>query len=187
MSSYLGKWVIETEDGFETINVLEIDGSVARAVNKNIPLSELGTKYKRPEQIMPNPFTDVKVNMPGLVNKTDPKPSEETEIKEDNTVDNGFESLGKSVEVKQPLQASIKLQDPESQLIQSAIEIGNGTSELTIESILHLNFDFNKIKIIVDSMGIDKDKAAEIIFESIKNDQDLIFESIKSSIIRNLK
>lgn len=190
-NKYLGNWVVENGDGFETFNVIEIDGQIARAVNKNIPLSELGTKYKRPDEVMPNPFLNTKVGMPEITRKPDPviNKMESQEISVDPLSEaTSLVQHSKPAQTPTPTPEKIKLelQDPEEQLILNAIQLSKSSSTLKLNLNVELSFDFDKIKFIAESMEIDGSKVVNAMLNYLGKDTEYIFNAVKADLSNRL-
>lgn len=182
---YLGKWYKENADeGFDEINILEIEGDIARANNKNYSLAELKRSWKRANEIAADPFSMQQNVIPNEL-KSQPQ---ENIVARQNEQYPALGDVGKTV-TKTVEQSKVLLNGSAShQFIRSAIALTSADekSELNVNVTFELPCSIEKIKTIAQQFNVKDSVVSEVLIEYMNVDQQSILTKISDAIANSL-
>lgn len=179
-SPHLGKWYKKnkkTED-FDEINVIEVDGDIARTIGKNYSVLELQRSgWIRKEALAPDPFAIVKIDEI-ITDKSIIVPKNESvdTIKSNNVVE----------QQTQPIASRRLNVSQEQQFIIDALKLSNDKSTISFNIEVDVNYDIEKIAKLANMMSIPNNVVAEILSEDVIESKTAIHDAISTSIIDKL-
>ena len=173
----LGFWYYaDTAESFKEINVVQIsnDGTVAHAIGGNISASELGTKYKRKDDLTSSPYAAVNLDMPKeLV-------SEEAiaENAEQETFSQAL-PVHSNVHTSKPIVTTNHVVgSPEEEMLKAALKLTKVNSTETVTIDVQLSFDKEAIARLITSFDISKTSAKAILGPVVKSDIEKAISSV---------
>ena len=173
----LGFWYYaDTAESFKEINVVQIsnDGTVAHAIGGNIAVSELGTKYKRKDELTSSPYAAVNLDMPKeLV-------SEEavTESVAQETFSQPLTAHSNVHTSKPIVTTNHVVGSPEEEMLKAALKLTKVNSTETVTIDVPLSFDKEAIARLITSFDISKASAKAILGPVVKSDIEKAISSV---------
>lgn len=169
-----GSWYLPDGDSFKEIKVIEVEGDIARAVGLNVPISELGTKYKRKEDLTDNPFASP-IGLP-------------KELVADDFVGQQPQSTAvfqESTEIAHShnMSASSIAGSPEEEMLKAAIKLTKEKSTETLKLNVELSFDAAAIAKLLQNFEISSTIARNVLTPIIKAD---IEKAVSSQVVNNI-
>lgn len=172
----LGFWYYaDTAESFKEINVAEIssDGTVAHAIGCNVAVSELGTKYKRKDELTSSPYAAVNLDMPKEL------------VSEDDVTEAVTEAVSQPLTTQPNIHTSKPIVStnhvvgsPEEEMLKAALKLTKVNSVETVSIDVHLSFDKEAIAQLIASFDISTISAKSILGPVVKADIEKAISSI---------
>jgi len=195
-----GQWSKKTNTGgTEVIYVIEIDGNMAKAVGKNIPVDELKSNWTKVNDDFGDPFKSMS-GMQGMdrdLIREQKDTIEPPEVKATKVDDVGqpkplVDDLGQP-EAK--VYEETKPEEPQPisgkhKFIHDAIkmqESKNKQSKLSLNFELVIPCDINKLKIVANSMDIEYEVVSDVIMELLQGQTEDFFNQVSKAVSNNLR